>query len=153
MTHDLSICCDEGRFSLRAAALILQDNCLVAVRDKAHHSFYTIGGRVHLGESTEQAALREAREETGCTHTIDRLLFVQERFFSFSGMQQHEVCFYYLMQPAKDTVVPGMHTDQSSETLALLPLDDLDCISLVPHELKDMLRLMPRTPQHIITYE
>ena len=59
--------------------------------------YYSIGGVVHMGETSKQAVLREVREETGISYEIDRLAIVNESMFhgdgSLSGKECHVVEF------------------------------------------------------------
>lgn len=144
---------DSGIFRLRVVALIIRGGKLLAVRDADHDSYYTVGGRIQLGESSEQAVIREAFEETGLHYEIDRLLSVQERFFDFMGAKHHEVSFYYLMKDRSDAIPEGAHTDHVRETLHWLPLDALSSIHLIPESLKDDLKRLPDRVEHRIIFE
>ena len=115
--------------------------------------YYTIGGGVHMGESAEAAAVREAQEETGCDYEIERLLYVQERFFEFAGVQNHEIIFYYLMKEIHSGIPEGIQGDHQTETLHWLPLESLSQYNIVPKFLKTALHTMPITVEHIITRE
>lgn len=150
---DVRISVENEQFTLRAAALILLDDHLLMVRDTKHDSYYTIGGKVRLGEDSKQAALREAQEETGCKLTINRLLFVQERFFTFEEKHHHEICFYYLLDFADKNIAEGAQTDQPFETLHWLPLNRLTQYNIIPACLKTILSTLPMHTQHIICYE
>ena len=58
----------------------MEDGRLVLIeRDRAPHGWALPGGFVDEGESVEQAAVREAREETGLEVTLSRLLYVYSR--------------------------------------------------------------------------
>lgn len=149
---DIRITRQDLCFTLRAAALIMQDDRLLMVKDTQHDSYYTIGGKVHLGEDTQQTILREVKEETGCTLDIDRLVFVQERFFTFQGKNHHEICFYYLMK-TNDPLPALLHTDQDFETLHWLKICDLPHMRIVPAFLKNALQPLPQQTRHIICRE
>ena len=62
--------------SYRAAIVLLQDNKLALIeRQRAGMHYFTFpGGHVEAGETPEQAAVREAREELGLDVSIQRLL-------------------------------------------------------------------------------
>lgn len=54
-----------------------------------------LGGGVELGETSEQAVLREIREEIGAEVRDLKLLGVLENLFELEGQQRHEVVFVY----------------------------------------------------------
>jgi ADP-ribose pyrophosphatase YjhB (NUDIX family) len=63
-----------------ARAIIFNgDKMLVMHRDKHGSQYYTlVGGRVQEGETSEQALVREVKEETGLDITAARLVFTEE---------------------------------------------------------------------------
>ena len=50
-------------FGVRATALILQNRKLLVTKDKG--KYYTIGGAIQVNERTEDAVVREVKEELG----------------------------------------------------------------------------------------
>ncbi|VOR48332.1 mutT/nudix family protein [Streptococcus pneumoniae] len=54
---------DNTVFGVRATALILQNRKLLVTKDKG--KYYTIGGAIQVNESTEDAVVREVKEELG----------------------------------------------------------------------------------------
>lgn len=73
---DIGMNTPNGVFSLRAAALIINNNQLLAIKHDNYDCFYTIGGGVNLNETSTDAVIREVFEETGYLLSIDRLVFV-----------------------------------------------------------------------------
>ena len=63
-------------FGVRATALILQNGKLLVTKDNGKH--YTIGGAIQVNESTEEAVVREVREELGVKAQAVQLAFVVE---------------------------------------------------------------------------
>lgn len=150
---DIRLPSGDARFSLRAAALILQNNQLLVIQNDSARCCYAIGGGVRIGETTEEAVLRECREETGLDWQIERLVFVQERFYRAEDIQHHELVFFYLMKPPALPIPSGQNTDQMDERLCWLPLDQLEDAPLVPAFLKEAMRKLPLTVIHIVAYE
>ena len=96
---DISFKTGEGRFNYRVAGIIVHDNKLLIMKDEHSPYFYIPGGRVNMNELSEEAIIREMKEELNVTIKINRLLWVNENFFleETSGERFHEICFYYLL--------------------------------------------------------
>ena len=144
----------EGSFTYRAAALIIQGGRLLVAKNVEHPLYYTVGGVVEINETSEEAVVREVYEETGCRLAVDRLAYVQERFFRAGGQALHEVVFFYLMKenPAME-IAENSFTDQETETLHWLPLDRLREYDLVPAFLKTKALGEGDGIEHIISRE
>ena len=67
-------------FGVRATALILQNRKLLVTKDKG--KYYTIGGAIQVNERTEDAVVREVREELGVEAQAGQLAFVVEKIAS-----------------------------------------------------------------------
>ena len=94
---------DNRRFRLRAAAIIIEDGCVLFATNDVEKYYYSIGGAIELGETAEQAVLREVFEETGVHYEIDRLAYIEENFFkrndgAMKGLDCHEISFFFLMK-------------------------------------------------------
>ena len=129
----------EINLCLRAAALIIKDNKLLAAKSADYDCYYVVGGGIEINETSEEAVVREVYEETGCKLEIDRLAFVQERFFTVDDQQFHEIGFFYLMKDSdKVNISDNSFTDLPSktETLHWLRISDLCNINIVPKFLK-----------------
>ena len=136
---------------MRSAALIIKDNKLLACKNANYDCFYTLGGGINLNEASTDAVLRELREETGYEFEIDRLVFIQERYFSLKDCRQHEVVFFYLMKNVDVNIDNGTKTNQQSEHLHWLPIDELDITQkysgddeMIPFHYYDIIRKTDR---------
>ena len=148
---DINMKTPYGDFTLRAAALILDHNQLLVAKHDDYDCFYTIGGAVKADETSADAAIREAYEETGYRFAIDRLVYVQERFYSTGDRHHHEVTFFYLMEPNGSHIENGSCTDHLNEKLHWLPIDELQKINLVPKFLRTTLANIPNEVVHIVS--
>jgi len=131
--RDLSIKKADTLFTLRTAALVVREGKFLAAKSEDYDVYYTVGGGVEIGESTEETVIREVYEETGYRLEIERLAFVHERFAVLNNQRCHQLGFFYLMKDNPDFVVAeNTRTDQKKETLHWLPLNGLRGINLVP---------------------
>ena len=132
----MDISFDQGnqKFNYRVCAMILSENRILAMHDERSPYFYLPGGRVKMGETAEQAVVREIREELGVTMKIARPLWLNQAFFTedVDGVRYHELCIYFLMDLSNTdllergsgfTLTEGKHT-HTFEWLAFDRLKD-----------------------------
>lgn len=92
---------------------------------------YSVGGGVRLGETAEEAILREVFEETGIEYEIDRLAFIHENFFTGSagvleGLACHEISFYFLMKSrGTQELKSNSYCPDGKEFMNWIPISDL----------------------------
>lgn len=83
----------EDRFNFRVAILIENnDRFLLATSGEFWNM---VGGRVHLGESSLEAAKRELKEELNIEVDNLNLINISENFFEWMGKKQQELLFVY----------------------------------------------------------
>jgi 8-oxo-dGTP diphosphatase len=72
-------------------------------------------GKLDPGESIEEAALREVREETGIQCKILRKIATQQyAYHTRNGQSRPKVVHYFLMEPINREVrVPGVEVDRA----------------------------------------
>jgi len=141
---DITMRADAGDFRLRAGGIFLKDGKLLVVREENGDCLIP-GGRVRLGETAEEAVLREAEEEVGISASILRPLFLNQGFFTApDGRRQHELCFFFLMDGAEpwegETV---RHSGGRTYRLLWISLDELGNVPLRPRFLRTGLRNLP----------
>ena len=123
-------------FGVRATALIVKDNRLLVVEDE--DGFYTIGGAIQVDEATEDAVVREVREELGVKSQVGELAFVVENRFEQDGVSYHNIEFHYLVDLLEDAPLT-MQEDEKTQPCEWIDLDKLQNIQLVPAFLKTAL--------------
>lgn len=160
MATDIQTIIDRTRFKVRASAFIIEDGEILMNKNEFDPMYYTVGGKIEVGESSEEAVIREAFEETGIHYEIDRLLFTQELFYPSKFKddrfeQCHEFMYHYLM---KETGVKTFHNESRThdnllETQEWIPLEEVKNIYTYPRMLDIDFLNLPQTPQHLITHE
>ena len=137
-------------FRYRAAAIIIEEGCVLFAGNEIDDYYYSIGGGVHVGETSEQAVKREEYE-------IERLAVIHENFFNenqgtLKGMDCHEISMYYLMKPRGTKQLNSDSYSQGvRETMHWIPIKDLDKYKAFPTFLKEY--LSNSGIEHIITDE
>ncbi len=104
---DITFKTDKGKFNYRVCGMIINDGRILAMHDERSPYYYLPGGRVKLGESAEEAVIREIREELGAEVEIIRPLWLNQGFFTedVSGEQFHEICIYFLIDISKTDIL------------------------------------------------
>lgn len=160
MTSDCGFTAGKNWFRYRAAAIIVENGCVLLVRNEKDKFFYSVGGGVHIGETAENAVVRECFEETGVHYEIDRLSVIHENFWNGGGaydkgLNCHEIAFYYLMKP-RGTM--ELHSNSytrfgDKEIMCWIPIEELDKHRVYPTFLKEYLCTKQTEIKHIVTDE
>ena len=122
----------EGKFNYRVGAIIRNGNKILMAQNpnETRRFWYSVGGRVHVGETAEEAVLRELKEETGLECEIERLAAAHENFFcDGEGLPFHEISFFFLIKPSEALLaIPSGHrTDGGPDGEFLEWIDLADC--------------------------
>jgi ADP-ribose pyrophosphatase YjhB (NUDIX family) len=158
MDHDCGFTKGNGWFRYRAAAIIIENGCVLFAKNDSEDYYYSIGGGVHIGEKAEKAVLREVYEETGIHYEIDRLAFIHENFFVGSGDLEgyncHEIAFYFLMKSrGTQKLNSNSFSGGFKEYMHWLPINDLSKYKAFPAFFIEKLLNMQNHVEHIVTDE
>ena len=104
--EDMCVPCGDSFLNIRVGALIEKGGKLLMVQSN-HGYLYSVGGRIKMGETAQEAVVREVFEETGVKMKVKRLVAVHENYFygdhpSKQGKLIYEVSFYFQMEVPED---------------------------------------------------
>jgi len=123
---------------MRAGTIILQDNKILLIHRfwQGREYFVIPGGKVEDGESIEEAAIREAKEETN----LDVVL--GEKFFEFfNDFDKRQNIFFLVTKFEGKMQLGGPEAERNSEEdkyiLGWHDLSEIKDLNIVPEELKE----------------
>ena len=144
--HDCCFTNENNWFRYRAAAIIVEDGCVLLVGNEEENYLYSVGGGVHMNEKAEDAVIREVFEETGVHYEIDRLAVIHENFWDGkgafdTGLHCHEIAFYYMMKPrgTKELFSDSYTRFNVKESMHWIPISELDKHKHFPDFLQNFL--------------
>lgn len=127
----------SGRIRVRASALVLQEGCIVLVQQEVptrdHLVWIPPGGGIQLGESAEDALVREVFEETGLRVVPSHLRYVHE----FIQGDFHTYELYFICDNAGGELKTGSDPEHSLQEQLIVdvqwvPVEKLSEIELFP---------------------
>lgn len=136
--------------------VIHNDKLLVMFRNKFGTKYVTlIGGKVDIGETPEQAALREVREEASLEVANPRLVFIDHA--DFYGDQYIYYCDYVSGEPQ---LAPGTHEEainklgQNLYEPGWLSLSELPNVPFLSAELQQAIidATTDGWPEHVVEF-
>lgn len=148
--QDITYIVGPNKFNYRACGLFLSGGRILAMRDERSPYYYLPGGRVRMGETAEQAIIREMKEELNIAARIIRPLWLNQGFFTedVDHLRYHEICVYFLMEACgteltekggRFTLREGVHTHD----FEWLPLERLEHEYFYPVFLKKEIYHLP----------
>ncbi len=154
MSFDCGFTKENNWFRYRAAAIIIENDCVLFAGNEKNDYLYSIGGAVLTNEKSDDAVVREVLEETSVHYEVDRLAVIHENFFQENGLLCHEIAFYYIMK-SRGTMELNSNsfTQGVKENMYWIPIKDIDKYKSYPTFLKDYLKAMPSEIIHIVSNE
>ena len=142
---DLKIKTEKEEFHGRACGIIKQDDKFLIMRVNKTPYYHIPGGHIEIGEDSEQAIIREIKEEIGCEVEEANLFAIQENFWTRDNKKCHGIEFYYIIKLKQQLQMKNcekIENDKGEEKLLefkWLTPKELKNIDLRPASIKDML--------------
>ena len=158
LNMDISFRTQEGRFNYRVAGVILCNNRILIMKDEYSPYYYIPGGRVQMNELSEDAIVREVKEELNTKVKVNRLLWVNESFFQEECSQEnfHEICFYYLLDLMNDELIKKgdefvlQDNEDHNLTFFWKDIKEIENLYLYPLFIKQKVLKLPEIIEHVV---
>ena len=152
MPRDWIFKSEEGNCGFRCAGVIIRNGKVLLQRDNGEYAL--VGGHVQIGETGEEAVVREFKEELGVSIQCKRMLWTEECFWDWQGRLTHTLSFYYLAAFSEHSDFPddGRFHPQKDNTriqIGWVPLGELENLTVYPAFLKQQIDGLK--PGHFIT--
>lgn len=151
---DLTLEVEDYKLNIRAAGVIIHNNKILAHRNLNKDHYCIPGGRVEIGENSEETIKREIQEELGKQIEITGYVATIENFFEMNESKYHEIYFLHEIEFTNEEdkkINYTMHNTEGKEYLQYewLDLDRIEEYNILPNCLKKVLK-SKNFPVHII---
>ena len=151
---DLTLDVGEYKLNIRAGGVIVHNNKVLTHKNVNKDHYCLPGGRIEIGERSDETVKRELEEELGKSIQILDYMATIENFFEMENKKYHEIYFLYKVEFTKEEdqkIDYTLHNLEGKEYLQYewLDLDDIDKYNLLPACLKDVLK-SNKLPIHMI---
>jgi 8-oxo-dGTP pyrophosphatase MutT (NUDIX family) len=142
-----------GHFHVRTIAVCIHNDSVLIHQTPGHAMWSLPGGRVDMGESSEEALVREMAEELHSRVQIHRLMATLELIDTdFNGQLFHEIGLYYAVElpdvPWQSEPFRGPEQHNPAD-FWWCPRTQVNAVSLVPAAIKRMVLTPPGTYRHM----
>lgn len=92
---DITIDIEDYKLNIRAAVIIIHNGKVLVHRNINSDHYALVGGRVKIGENSEETVKREVFEEIGKEIEIIEYVSTIENFFEMEGTKYNEILFVH----------------------------------------------------------
>lgn len=93
--NDICFVLDNNKFNYRVAALVRNGNKILLHKSNKDEFYAFPGGRVKIGESSNETLKREFKEEIGENIDVKRFVGIVENFFEYNQKEYHELMLVF----------------------------------------------------------
>lgn len=142
---DITLDVDNQKLNIRAGAVIIHNNKLLLHRNVNSDHYVLPGGRVEIGENSEETIKREILEEMGKEVEVIGYVSTIENFFEMRGYKYHEIMFVHKVEFKHENDKNIEETIKNIEGKEFLiyewvDLNEIDNCSIMPKVIKEILK-------------
>lgn len=154
---DLTIDVEDYKLNIRATCIIRHNNKVLFHRNIKSDHYCIIGGRIAIGENSEETVKREILEELGKEVEITGYASTIENFFVMSGKKYHEIMFIYFAEFINEEdkkIEYSLENCEGNEDLTYewIDINKIDEYPIKPNVIKDLIK-EDTFPVHIINID
>lgn len=154
---DLSLKVEDYKLNIRSTGIIIHNNKILVHNSHKQDHYALMGGRIAIGESSEETVKREFKEEIGKDVEIIGYVGTVENFFTTDEGKYHEIMFIYQLEFVDEEDKKIEHTLKNIEgedylEYNWLDIDNLENKPLRPEGIIPIIK-NGKFPQHIIFKE
>lgn len=151
---DLTLDVEDYKLNIRAGGVIIHNGKILVHKNINKDHYCLPGGRIEIGESSEQTIKREIYEELGKRIELIGYLATVENFFEMENKKYHEIFFIHKIEFENEEdkkIDYTMHNLEGKEYLQYewLELNRIEEYNIVPKCLKEILKIQ-NYPVHVI---
>lgn len=145
---DIKIVDKDIKFKCRVSGIFL-DNGKVLVNKYGDDTYCLPGGYVNIGETSEDAVLRELKEEIGIDFKIDSYAGIMENFFvNLRNQKTHGIDFYYYVTLKYKKNIKSINYNRVENdngfiikhNFSWIDISELDKYNLLPYDIKEQIK-------------
>ena len=141
---DITINVGEYLLNVRTSGVIIHNNKILLHKNINEEHYALVGGRVAIGESSEDALKREIKEELGKEIEITGYISTIENFFPMKDSKYYEILFVHKFDFKNEEdkkIIETMHNVEGKDYLKYewIDMNELEKCDLRPKVIKDIL--------------
>ena len=142
---DLTLDVEDYKLNIRAGGVIIHNNKILTHKNINKDHYCLPGGRVEIGESSEETIRREIKEELGKDIEITGYIATIENFFEMENKKYHEIYFLHRIEFKNEedkNIDYTMHNEEGKEYLKYewIDIDKIEEYNIFPRCLKEILK-------------
>ena len=147
MLMDLSIMVGDYKLNIRVGVIFnYQGKTLIEIRKDRVGNSVIPGGRIKIGERSDDALIREIKEEMGIILKRNKLIYKStiEEFFTFDNTKYHEIFFVYIY-PVNDELYQKIisiedNLDNHITEYIFVTYEEFEKCVLLPMKIRDIIK-------------
>lgn len=142
---DITVNVDDYLLNVRTSGVLIHNNKILLHKNINEEHYALLGGRVAIGENSEEALKREMMEELGKEVEVTGYITTIENLFEMNGSKYYEILFTHNIEFKDEEDKKILETMQNKEGKEYLryewiDINEIDKYDLRPKAIKNMLK-------------